>query len=146
MTGTDSPASWQIWYQDLFDRETARQVEKEGRGLVEGLSQLWQRYLSEGCLADGQASFARFNLWWEQAQTSIEIHGEREGLRRLRMWFGDEPDAGAEELLHNIAVAHCFLLLRGQTGQEIAALAAACSSRQEFEARLVVVGAQADKS
>ena len=54
--------SWQVWYQDTFDRETPRWVEAAGEGLENGLCELWRRHISETILADGGKGFTRFNL------------------------------------------------------------------------------------
>ena len=74
-----SEAEWEVWYQDTFDRECPRQVEVAGRGLVEGLIQLWARHLFETVQADGQRGFSRFNLWWKQERRSVVVVGEWEG-------------------------------------------------------------------
>ena len=47
-------AAWELWYQDLFDRECPRQVEVRGQGLVQGLAELWARHLFETVQVDGQ--------------------------------------------------------------------------------------------
>ena len=76
-------AEWEVWYQDLFDRECPRQVEVSGRGLAAGLSELWARHLFETVGVDGQKGFSRFNLWWKQPKKSVMVfRGPQESERR----------------------------------------------------------------
>jgi hypothetical protein len=140
-----SEAEWQVWYQDTFDRESPRQVEAAGRGLVKGLIKLWARHLFETVQASGQKGFSRFNLWWEQKGQSIEVVGEWEGATRLRAWvFGDKQRSykgyvqeGDEKLLIKIAATHAALALTGQTSEAILAAARTTVNRKDFEAQLL---------
>jgi hypothetical protein len=135
---------WEIWYQDTFDRECPRQVQVDGRGLVEGLVALWARHLCETVQANGQQGFSRFNLWWKQEHKSIAVVGEWDGLVRLRGWvYGGQWSAGKgsvetgdRELLTKVARAHKNLILRGATSEEILAAARESGSRDDFEQRL----------
>jgi len=139
-----SDAEWEIWYQDTFDRDCPRRVEIAGRGLVEGLLELWARLLFETVQADGGRGFSRFNLWWKQAKTSIEIEGEWDGLVRLREWvYGSKwrstkgyAEEGDLELLKNLAAAHKHLILRGATSERILAVAKTSENHADFEAHL----------
>ena len=138
-------AEWQVWYEDTFDRECPRQVEIAGRGLANGLVELWARHLFETVQADGQEGFSRFDLWWKQKEQSIQIVGEWEGSTRLREWvFGDKRQAHAEyvqegdrDLLMTLAIAHGNLVLDGRTSEAILAEAKAASSRKEFKTGLM---------
>jgi hypothetical protein len=137
-------AEWQVWYEDTFDRECPRSVDASGRGLVQGLMELWARHLCERVRADGGKGFSRFNLWW--AQGSIEIAEDREGAARLRGWvYGEVPRvrdgyvAGADaRLLSRVAAAHAHLVLSGRrvASAPILDAAAAAADRRDFEARL----------
>ena len=137
-------AKWQVWYQDVFDRECPRSVEIAGRGLVKGLTELWARHLFETVQASGQKGFSRFNLWWEEQEQSIAVVGDWTGHIRLRKWvFGSKRQArkgyvrdGDEKLLARVAATHANLILAGQTSEAILAAAEASSSRKDFEARL----------
>ena len=122
-----SEATWELWYQDLFDRECPRKVEVSGTGLVQGLAELWARHLFETVQANGQKGFSHFNLWWLQKQKSTEIIGDWQGMVRLRRWiFGSQRTAnrgylgnGDQALLMEIALAHSNLMLAGQSSETI---------------------------
>jgi hypothetical protein len=137
-------AAWQVWYQDVFDRECPRQVEVEGRGLAAGLAELWARHLFETVGVDGQEGFSRFDLWWKQAGKSIKVVGSWAGLVRLRAWiFGDKRQTtigyigdGNQDLLMRVARVHGQLILAGQTSEGILEASAHCESREEFESQL----------
>jgi hypothetical protein len=131
-------AEWQVWYEDMFDRETPRQVEASGRGLAKGLIELWARYLGETIRPNGSEGFSRFNLWC--TPRSVEIIGNREGAVRLRGWvFGIQEGSVRKRnrrLLNRIAVAHTRLILAGQSSEPILEAAAAAVDRRDFEGRL----------
>lgn len=137
-------AAWELWYQDLFDRECRRQMEANGQGLVPGLAELWARHLFETVLADGQKGFSHFNLWWRQKQKSIEINGAWDGMVRLRYWvFGNKRtasrgylDDGDRELLMEIALAHSCLIMEGQSSEAILTAAQNCAGREVFQEQL----------
>lgn len=137
-------ATWEIWYQDLFDRECPRKVEVCGQGLVQGLAELWARHLFETVQANEQKGFSHFNLWWRQPQKSIKIKGDRQGMVRLRRWvFGNKRtasrgylDDGDRELLMEIALAHSCLVMAGQSSEAILAAAQDCERRKVFQEQL----------
>jgi hypothetical protein len=140
----DSEAQWQLWYEDTFDRGCPRQIERSGRGLVEGLVELWARHLHETVRANGGQGFSRFNLWWKQAGKSIEVTGDWQGLVLVREWvFGGTERRGAgylggdRALLRKVAIAHRDLVLGGDTSERIAAAARAWGNRSDFEEFLV---------
>jgi hypothetical protein len=143
-----SEATWELWYQDLFDRECPRKVEMSGTGLVQGLAETWARHLFETVQADGQKGFSHFNLWWLQKQKSIEIIGNWEGMVRLRRWvFGSQRTAnrdylgdGDQALLMEIALAHCYMLLSGKSSEAILKLAQKCANRDDFLKQLADLG------
>ena len=138
-------AEWKLWYQDMFDRETPRQVEIAGRGLVRGLAELWTRHLKESVMNGGQPGFARFNLWWEQESRSITIQGDRDGMRRLRAWLlGDRlsPPEGTlldQDLLARVASSHAKLVVMNQNSVPILDAANSALNRKDFEKRLHVL-------
>jgi hypothetical protein len=138
-------ATWELWYQDLFDRECPRKVEISGQGLVQGLAELWARHLFETVQADGQKGFSRFNLWWQQKQKSIEIRGAWQGMVRLRGWvFGSQRTTtrgylgdGDQALLMEIALAHSYLVLAGQSSEAILTAAQNLTRREVFQEQLL---------
>ena len=137
-------AAWELWYQDMFDRECPRRVDLRGQGLLQGLAELWARHLLETVQVDGQKGFSRFNLWWRQQKKSIEITGEWLGMVRLRGWvFGnrgtanqDYLDDGDQTLLREVALAHSYLALAGQSSEAILAAAQNCKRREVFQEQL----------
>lgn len=133
---------WQVWYEDTFDRDCPRRVEASGRGLAQGLTELWARYLRETVQANSSRGFARFNLWW--ASRSIQIDGDWQGAVRLRRWVFAEVhthrgyvESGDTRLLFQIAAAHARLVLDGQSSKPILSTAAAAADRQDFEQWLI---------
>lgn len=137
--GPASEAEWEIWYQDLFDRESPRLVEISGRGLVNGLIELWRRHLFESVQEDGGKGFSRFNLWWKQMGRSIEVNGAWQGQMQLREWvFAGKGygKLGNQSVLEKIAKAHQVIILQGKTGEEIVSFAREFNSWNEFEERL----------
>lgn len=133
---------WAVWYTDTFDRDAPPRVDVRGRGLVEGLAQLWARHLFETVRPDGQQGFSSFDLRWKQGR--VEIGGDREGAKRLRGWvFGKKESsykgyaAEAEPaLLRKTAVAHARLIERQLRAEQILAIASAAKDRTDFENRL----------
>lgn len=140
-------AEWQVWYQDVFDRECPRQVEVEGHGLAAGLAELWARHLFETVGVGGQQGFSRFDLWWVQVGKSVKVTGAWEGMVQLRGWvFGDKRQAtkgyvaeGNQKLLMQVARVHSYLALAGQTSEGILAAAQRCESREDFERQLRIL-------
>ena len=126
-----SEARWQVWYQDMFDRECPRQVDASGVGLLEGLTKLWSRYLRETIQANGQEGFSRFNLWWDQESCSISIRGNLSGALRLKDWIVDRS-----ELLQEIACIHCKLLLHGENSEIILESADTVTGYEDFKRKL----------
>ncbi len=134
---------WELWYQDLFDRETPLQREVSGRDLAQGLAELWGRYLIESLLPDGGDGFARFHLSLAGGR-SIGIDGERRGALRLRDWvYGARRHltggylAEADPIVHRIAAAHAVLHTAGHDGgRELLEVAAEAGDRQLFEQAL----------
>ncbi len=129
--------AWQVWYQDLFDRECPRQVQASGKGLVTGLVVLWGCFLRDSITPDGKKGFARFNLWLKTVGRSISIEGPWEGLVRLREWVvGGGRQPGADELLHRVAEVHANLAKAGKTSEAIARLAVEALGPEDFKRRL----------
>lgn len=131
-------AEWDLWYQDNFDYECPRQIEASGVGLLKGLTELWARYLRETVQANGQKGFSQFNLWWKQESRSIEIVGDWRGAVRLRTWIVGKH-GGNQDLLMQVALTHCHLILAGQTSEPILEEAGTVVNRQEFERQLLSV-------
>ena len=134
-------ATWELWHQDMFDRECPRKVELRGQGLVQGLAELWARHQFETVQAGGQKGFSRFNLWWQQKEMSIEISGSWEGMIRLRGWvFGNQRPAsqgylgsGDQALLREVALAHSCLVLAGNNSEPILIAAKDCDNLGDFK-------------
>ena len=120
---------WQVWYQDTFDRECPRQIEVTGQGLQAGLIELWDRHLSETVQANGSHGFARFNLWLKDAQRSIMIDGDWDGLVRLRGW----KQAVGRSFLKEVSRVHTALIQKGTNCDQICSVARDARSRLDFE-------------
>ena len=144
-------AEWEVWSEDMFDRETPRRVELSGHALAAGLAELWARHLSETVQADGTKGFYRFNLWWKQRENGIGIDGDWEGAVRLRVWIygtdlpGDEGYGSVEadgDLLELVATAHAQLVLGGQSAEPVLLMASTAADRQDFEEQLRVLAAK----
>jgi hypothetical protein len=133
---------WVVWYVDTFDRDAPPRIDVRGRGLVEGLTQLWARHLFETVRPDGQSGFSSFHLKWKGGR--VEIDGDREGARRLRGWmFGKKESSykgyAAEAdpaLLRKVAVAHARLIERRQKAEQILVTARAATDGADFSNRL----------
>lgn len=144
LSDPDPEAEWEIWYRDTFDRESPPSVDARGRGLVEGLMELWARHLFETVRPGGGKGFSRFHLRYKEA--GIHIVGSWEGAVHLRLWvYGDEAHTQAgyvaaadPDLLRRIAVTHAHLVVTGQTCEPILAAATEAADRQAFEARLLM--------
>lgn len=143
-------AEWQVWYRDAFDLECPPSVDVSGRGLAQGLMELWARYLFETVRPGGGKGFSRFHLWW-QGERSVDIKGSWEGLTRLREWvFGAQAHtrkgyvkAGDARLLRQISRVHAQLVLVGGSCEPILAAAAEADGRQDFTRRLDALAAGA---
>ena len=146
--GVETLESWQLWYQDTFDREAPRQVEAEGEGLEKGLYKLWKRHLTETVMEGGGRGFARFNLWWVEAGKSLKVAGGWDAQVKLRDWVNkrgkiigngrkDQLDKG---LLRIIASVHAILIRDGETGERILDAASKAESKAEFIAWLEDLG------
>lgn len=132
--------TWQVWYQDTFDREAPRRVEVEGRGLVEGLAELWRFHLREGVDEAGRPTFSRFNLWLVERGQSVRPADSPEGVARLRAWIfagGEAPDS---RLLEGIAQVHARRLGEDPGGEGILQAAVRARDRAAFEAWLAAEG------
>jgi len=133
---------WAVWYTDTFDRDAPPRIDVRGRGLVEGLAQLWARHLFETVRPDGQQGFSSFDLRWKQGR--VVIDGDREGARRLRGWFFGKKESSYKgyvaeadpALLKKTALAHARLIVRQQGAEQILAAALAAKDRTDFAARL----------
>jgi hypothetical protein len=136
-------AAWEVWYEDMFDRECPPSVEVGGQGLVKGLMELWARHLLETVRPNGSEGFSRFHLAWGE-KGFAKIVGNWQGATRLRKWIfgvkvyrgGGHTKAGDTRLLEAVGVALAHLILAGKTSQEILAAAAEAIDREEFEARI----------
>jgi hypothetical protein len=133
---------WAVWYVDTFDREMPPNLEVRGRGLVEGLVELWARHMFETVRPEGPRGFSSFDLRWRHGRVSIS--GDEEGARRLRGWLFGSTVTSREgyvqishrELLQRVAVAHARLTSRGESAEPILALARSAVDEADFVSRL----------
>lgn len=134
---------WEVWYRDTFDRDCPPSVEARGRGLVQGLLELWTRHLFEGVREDGRLGFSRFNLSSADPARSVTVANDRPGCAKLRRWvFGSAPSRradtrpGGDRLLRLLASAHARLVATGGSSLAITAAAAEAFDRAAFERQL----------
>jgi hypothetical protein len=138
---------WEVWYRDTFDRECPSSVDVRGRGLVEGLVELWARHLFETVRPGGGEGFSRFHLRCK-AWPTVEIEGDWAGAGRLREWvFGTKEHAergyvaaGDGRLLARVAAVHARLIVAHRSAAEILDVAANARDRKDFEKRLARLG------
>ncbi len=141
-------AEWNFWYQDNFDLECPRQLDNSGRGLIEGLIELWAHHLYETIQPTGFLGFDRYNLWWKQRKCSIEIIGEITGQVKLRQWvYGDRRSSAAgcmeiadKDLLRILAEAHSRLVVIEQTSELIIEKALQSGSKKAFRNQIKKIG------
>jgi hypothetical protein len=140
----DPDLCWEIYYRDTFDRGCPPSVEARGRGLVQGLLELWSRHLYEGVREDGRLGFSRFNLWSTEPPRSVSVANHPAGCAKLRGWvFGSAPSGrtdtrpGGDRLLRLLASAHARLVATGGSSQAITAAAAEASDGAAFERQLM---------
>jgi len=132
-----------VLYDDSFDRDAPSSVEVSGCGLVQGLRELWARYLFETVQPDGARGFSHFSLKWREGYVTADAYwdGQWDGAKRLRQWmFGDkrntyegyvaEADA---DLLESVARTHAHLVAAEKAAVHIQALATDAQSRADFE-------------
>jgi hypothetical protein len=137
---------WEVWYRDMFDRECPPSLEVRGRGLVNGLKELWARYLLETVRPEGRIGFSRFYLRRKDS-AAIQIEGDLNGALRLCRWIADTGvegaprliESGSTRLLTRIVVAHAQLLQAGRSSAEILAAAAATNDQQALEDQLLTL-------
>ena len=113
----DLSTSWQLWYSDLFDRESPPSLEASDTNILKGLYALWRQTLREAIQDNGNASFSRFHLTWGNSGASrvdIVVNPfNNPALLKLRQWAGfmSQPQAGnADEILSRLAQRHYELL------------------------------------
>ena len=137
-------AEWELWYQDNFELECPRQMDLSGRGLVEGLMELWAHHLYETIQPNGFIGFSRFNLWWNQRDCSVNIVGEKSGQIKLRQWvYGEQKSnylgcmhIADKDLLRMIAGIHSKLIISDQTSETIIKEALLSNDKEEFIKRI----------
>ena len=132
---------WQLWYEDLFDRETPRKIEAEGDELTHGLIELWSHHLFGAVQPDGRLGFNRFNLWWNR--TSIEIADNPKGAAHLRAWIWRQPtrsrQSADQHLLERVAKTHAKLIGDKRDSTAILALAASTDDPYAFVIQLAAM-------
>jgi hypothetical protein len=119
----EKSAVWELWYADHFDLEASRRLEIQGEGLVKGLELLWQRHLHETIRESGSPGFSHFNIWWKQAQRSIDLPQDHSGLAKIRGWVLKSLIFNMDtqvvhwdwDLLKKLATTHCQLIINGQS-------------------------------
>ena len=137
-------SEWEVWSEDTFDREARPTMDTRGKGLLDGLTALWIRFLLETVRYEGNQDFTRFYLRRPPA-AAINIKGSSEGAKRLRHWvFGtkkreirDYLEVADRWLLEVVITIHAQLLITGESSEPILNIAAEEADQQGFETRLV---------
>jgi hypothetical protein len=87
---TDTSTLWQLWYIDIFDRDSQPSLQASGENILRGLYELWRYTLKEGVQDNGSASFSRFHLTWgKTASTRGDVAIQpfsNPALLKLRQW------------------------------------------------------------
>lgn len=138
-----SEITWEVWSEDTFDREARPTIDSQGRGLLDGLSALWMRFLLETVRPEGNEGFTRFYLRRPDV-VGVRVTGPWEGAVRLRQWVFDAEKREIQEHLNSadrwlfeaLISTHAQLLLAEQTSEPILAIAAEPDDKQEFKRRL----------
>ena len=91
-----SEVPWELWSNDLFDRDSQPTCESSGSDLTGGCAGLWRLTLDEGIQADGRPTFLWFQLRWSGGAVSLprDPHGNLE-LARLKSWVLTKGVIGA---------------------------------------------------
>jgi hypothetical protein len=137
-------SEWEVWSEDTFDREARPTMDTRGKGLLDGLTALWIRFLLETARYEGNQGFTRFYLRRPPA-AAINIKGSSEGAKRLRHWvFGTKKreirnylKVADRWLLEVIISIHAGLLGNEQSSEPILNIAAEEADQQGFESRMV---------
>ena len=140
MQFSENDVVWEVWFQDMFDRECPREAVVSGMGLVEGLIELWSRHLYETVRENGTVGFSRFNLWLNLQGRSIEVTGSLSGAVKLREWvFRDSASRyhGNTDLLASISEAHGNQIAKDEGSEGILTTAEESKSLDEFRMRLI---------
>jgi hypothetical protein len=141
-------SAWQLWYGDIFDRDSAPALQASGTNIVEGLYELWLHTLKEGVLENGSASFSRFHLTWGNTNsTRVDVFVDpfhNPALMKLRQWTPLTPgNKNSEEqgkaILVRIAQSH-YELLRKSSRWRMSAIDWSAESK-ELLARLEAIKA-----
>jgi hypothetical protein len=113
--------AWQVWYNDIFDSDSAPSLQASGTNIIEGLRELWLHTLREGILENGHASFSRFHLTWGNsgaARVDIAVDPfHNPSLLKLRRWVGfmaqlpENDDEQRNIIFSRLAQVHYQLLL-----------------------------------
>lgn len=135
--------NWTVWYRDTFDHEAPARIDVSGKGLTQGLAELWARYLFETVQASGQQGFSRFHLEWG-GHGFIQIEGDWQGAKRLRFWlFGNKHHSytgyvkeADPALLEHLANSHIRLIGNPQATHHILSIAAIARDAEDFASRL----------
>jgi hypothetical protein len=123
---------WTLWYHDTFDREAEPSLEWSGRGMIDGLAELWGRFLHEGLEANERATFTDFTLHLGPQRIHIDRSTElRAGAAAMKRWI-DQP--GERRVL---AEAHAALGDAGST--ELLRLAADAADEPALHRRLAEI-------
>ena len=142
-----SESQWFLWYEDHFDIECPRQLEKEGYGIINGLKALWSVFLKETVGSKGEPMFSFFDLWWVRERRSIKIRATGPGLIKMKCWIfkpksdqngsiGSNPD---HDLLNTISNVHYKLLCEDRSEQEIVDAAEMSEDQNKFKISLSIL-------
>jgi hypothetical protein len=142
---------WDLWYQDSFELRSPRRIECSGRGLVEGLLELWARHLYETVQPNGLTGFAKFDLWLKQEWWLVLISGDEDGQVKLRQWVygegkpsSDYLESADRSLLVAIAETHAKLIENDLDCEDIIEGAEKSQTKDDFLAALKLLRESVD--
>lgn len=131
MGAIEPDAAWALYASDTFDRESPAHVDLRGRGLDDGLRELWRRVLSEGVHDGANKTFTDFSLEYGDLGISVGVQPyDNQAYAKLRRWIYGHPGpfekggAGTRpvmltrehrDLLRALVCAHARLLARGES-------------------------------
>ena len=115
----NTSTAWQLWHSDTFDREAPVSLQAAGINIVQGFYELWHYTLKEGILDNGNASFSRFHLTWENAPVArVDVFVNPFGnpaLLKLRHWtrlMSEDQEGEGRGIAQTAEAKNDALLLR----------------------------------
>jgi hypothetical protein len=116
-----SSTIWQIWHQDMFDRDTPASLETTGDDILWGLYWLWIHTIREGITDTGLATSSYFYLTWgEQSSNRVDAGVnpfDNLSLMKIRQWAAVPPNKNnipsqdkTNPVVWSLAIKHYELL------------------------------------